>query len=107
MKTIEEKNRMIAEFMGVKVSYVDNDKVAIIDGKWVDFCDLEYHTSWEWLMPVVEKIESYDMNVKIHTSYTSIHFKRKQCIVDVDGRIKIENTYSAVVQFIEWYNENK
>lgn len=104
MKLIREKNKMIAEFMGKHWHRDFFKDVCIISPSNISY---KFHTSWDWLMPVVEGIEEYEMNVKIHTSYTSIHFKRKQCIVDVDGGSKIENTYNAVVQFIEWYNKQK
>ena len=59
-----EENKLIAEFMGYKtykmngylnVEYADNNHRTIQD--------THYHSSWDWLMPVVEKIRevtSYD-----------------------------------------------
>ncbi len=52
MKNIEENNKLIAEFMNV--DHVD------IDQAYEDYGELKYHTSWDWLMPVVEKIESLE-----------------------------------------------
>ena len=55
-------NKLIAEFMGVNVITLDdvrknkNPYFSSADGYLED--DLKYHTSWDWLMPVVEKIET-------------------------------------------------
>ena len=101
-----ENNKLIAEFMVVD----------LIDGQ-----EGEYHTSWEWLMPVVEKIEeialedvdgSYKVhrfNVKIESFYCVItdgKDEHRELIVADDGDKK-SNVYYAVVEFIKWYNENK
>ena len=136
MKTIEEKNRMIAEFMGGKYSGQTSFDIKL-DEIWLPFhgvCklhdngkSLKYHTSWDWLMPVVEKIETTTFQLKdgthtdcwILTSYDNRdEFKgwsveieaeqlRKKFYVDKKHPSKIEATHNSVVQFIEWYNENK
>lgn len=109
MKTIVEKNRMIAEFMGLRYGRSSVKTYVIENNKEVLPKDLKYHTSWDWLMPVVEKIESlgYEFQITKEEAY----FK------DTDGDFEIvasafngsimDNTYNAVVQFIEWFNENK
>ena len=40
-------NRLIAEFMGAEGHPLDQ---------------MKYHTSWDWLMPVIEKIETLGYN---------------------------------------------
>ena len=41
-------NKLIAEFMGVDQVDIDT---------WLETnSNLKYHTSWDWLMPVVEKV---------------------------------------------------
>lgn len=58
-KEIVEKNKIIAEFMG-GILHTNGSS-----GEWFKFdggiahdtSDLKYHSSWDWLMPVVEKIE--------------------------------------------------
>lgn len=84
-------NELIAEFMN-KVLY--DDWVAV-DGKLPS--GLRYDTSWDWLMPVVEKIEK-DFNgfVLIHNS---------KCVINPGnlvkvGDSKIDAVYKAVVEFI-------
>ena len=49
-----EDNRLIAEFMGA--IFDDNGMTRICDkGGRVSDLNLQYHTSWDWLMPVVSK----------------------------------------------------
>ncbi len=52
-KTIIEWNKLIAEFMGVSHAAVDGNLYYYVNGDSYD--TLEYHTSWDWLMPVVNK----------------------------------------------------
>lgn len=105
MKTTEGNNRMIAEFMGASGFDMLGEKV-----------EPKYHTSWDWLMPVVEKIES----IKNEHGFTySVRMSGKFCTVEsvnysmIDmqlkgaGNTKLQATYQAVVQFIEWYNKQK
>lgn len=73
MKTTEN-NKLIAEFMGVKL---DNEF-------WS--ANFQYYTSWDWLMPVMKKIEDINGKVFITTS--------------------LEANYNMVVEYIKWYNEN-
>ena len=84
MKNFKENNKMIAEFMGdissmnAKVSFSKNCGVK----------DLQYHLSWDWLMPVVDKC--YTSNIQHPNDDIT------QGLIDVD----IESTYNAVVEFI-------
>lgn len=55
MKTIEEKNRMIAEFMGSPYEWDNNEKAWYDDDQRLVGIELKYHTSWDWLMPVAHK----------------------------------------------------
>ena len=77
---------------------------------------LAYHKSWDWLMPVVEKIESIELSNKEYPNF-SVKIIKNTCEVmrcrnsEVYKTIshkfensKINNTYQAVVEFIQWYN---
>ena len=100
MKTIEEKNRMIAEFMGFKLQDDPNERwfgqyFTVPNKVWANRIELlHFHASWDWLMPVVEKIESVNEGVP-------------QQLLNASLFSYIEEVYSSVVEFIEWYNENK
>ena len=112
--TTEQGNKLIAEFMEFNI----NDGFVVTDyndeflrdkkGTWED---VKYHSSWDWLMPVVEKIESLSCNVNIINKYCQIiRFEggapRFQKSI-TDSQTKIENTWLAVVEFIKWYNQTK
>ena len=64
--------------------------------------NFKYQTSWDWLMPVVEKIQFY-AHVKIENT---------QCLITVNGNLitgvvggdNIDNVYKAAIEFINWYN---
>jgi hypothetical protein len=148
-----ENNKLIAEFMGYRECpmklyrmddkfesvtiysmYQDEDEYLTIEAgkKQVKFSpnEMEFHTSWDWLMPVVEKIERehkanfitkciwnefnecsyYQVIVNIEKGEMS---KDRSCIYDskkvydyIGESIKDKRkaTHEAVVQFIKWYN---
>ena len=78
----EEDNKLIAEFMDMKVS-TDGTQVKCENWFYVDL-DSTFNTSWDWLMPVVNKI----LFIKPDFEYV----------------IDLEVTYPAVVKFIKEYN---
>ena len=138
-------NKLIAEFMGSKTirinvpfeydlgeelptsknicnSIVDAmEEVQIeIDEGIINGCDLcmetpQYHTSWDLLMPVVDKIESFEdenrcaqYNVNMLQCWVEIiHNETSEEIVEAEGINKLQATYQAVVEFIKFYNQNK
>ena len=83
-----DKNRLIAEFMGVDQVDIDT---------WCDeHTELKYQTSWDWLMPVVSKCfktgdDTYEWDNIMDTLFT--------CDRDI--------VYAQVVEFINQYNKNK
>lgn len=113
MKTIKQRlNEVIAEFMGIYSSENGYDYSAI-GNKGV-----EYHTSWDWLMSVIQEIslrnhidKSYMGIVTIYglnrTGIQCYHNERLVKVIDISDVTGIEPTYKAVVEFIEWYNESK
>ena len=106
-----KNNKLIAEFMGYEIIYRPNSNgfIEISDTELCDVDDLKYHTSWDWLMPVVEKIESderYDVDILQYG--TRIRENQKEIvnnIANISFDKKIEHTYDAVVEFINPYNK--
>ena len=114
-----KNNKLIAEFMEINVVTIDdvrknkNPYISSADGYLED--DLKYHCSWDWLMPVVEKIECTKtddednsdrfFNVMIEVFECNIN-GRDICICE-NGNTKLEATYRAVVKFINQYNFNE
>lgn len=115
-----EGNKLIAEFMQLKFS---NDKWY----RWDDvnkgsgyFIKLKYHSSWDWLMPVVEKIIDIDITPAPNWTGYRIEIVPRGYVkisgvfpmapifknVSIEGSL-IKATWLAVVEFIKWHNENK
>lgn len=128
--TVEEGNRLIAEFLGGKVyeAYRHGDYVDYaIEGKWVkDFRDSEnnmktggmgfkmmlanckFHSRPDWLMPVVEKIEQGNYGFKMCRKVVEVYFDdTKEIILKTKEKCRRESLWLAVVKFIQWYNSHK
>jgi hypothetical protein len=124
-KIITDKSISIAEFMGCTI-YGDKRNIVTPKGSKYKFPkpienratygnDLRYHTSWDWLMPVVEKIESIENELGYLYSVTIMN--KNQCEITNENEYicgggfenlettKIEAVYEAVVGFIKLYNE--
>jgi hypothetical protein len=101
MKTLEliEANKLIAGFMGLKPAFMlgkyrysdspffyssnDTEEQTMQDiAKYV-----KYHCSWDWLMPVIQKIQDLGYPA-LDADYT-----------------KIDELHANVVDFINWYYE--
>ena len=75
-----DANKLIAEFMGDKFS---------------DVAEMKYHTSWDWLMPVVEKCLVGEAEQSEEISNTTIkNIYEGICNQDISF------AYQAVVEFI-------
>ena len=135
-----ENNKLIAEFMGWKLqdnpterwygSYKEQNGIL---HKNTNKEPLLFHTSWDWLMPVVDKIErQHKANFRIKCIWNEFNecsyyqvivnieqgemSKDRSCIYDSKkvydyigdtSKCKVSATYKAVVEFIKWYNKNK
>lgn len=99
MATTEENNQLIALFMGFLEAQTGTFKIELNHHKGFHRAiELKFHTSWDWLMPVVSKCYEYG---------ELDNTQREQIIASLSGIIDIEDTHNAVVDFIKWYNENK
>tara|TARA_R100000030_G_scaffold95020_2_gene82219 strand:- start:119 stop:379 length:261 start_codon:yes stop_codon:yes gene_type:complete len=80
---MKNNNKLIAEFMGLNI-----DK-----GVQADYMEheLKYHESWDWLRPVVIKIEQDCEGVP-------------QEMLNISLYSDINEVYEAVVTFIKEYN---
>jgi hypothetical protein len=79
----------------------DNELIAVfMDAKnWGH--ENPYDTSWDWLIPVIQKIDSmYNMD---QTSILEDAIYSK--VLTLSITVKIEDAYSEVVDFIKWYNQ--
>lgn len=106
--TTQEKNVLIAEFMGCE--YVEKLLYNGYEGVTINGLpdeliptyvpsQLSYHKSWDWLMPVIQKINLRDYNAKLHSIQVLINSELPYA--------KIEHIFEFVMQFIELFNHNK
>lgn len=126
--TVEEGDGLIAEFMGAEWRKDDYDVYGYAfkefptkhSGKWWDAKALQYHSSWDWLMPVVEKIEEIEDE---HHGHFGVYINSNGCSIqatnlrtdepladpphyfdEVISVTKNQATWKAVINFILWYN---
>ena len=116
MKTIEI-NKLIAEFMGLNLHQGIWRKSTLATERKICKEDaLKYHEDWNWLMVVVEKIESIEYGIYQVDILQEGCKILERCRLLIDNRVgklesdttKIESVYLACVEFIKWYNnQNK
>ena len=93
---IMKDSKLILEFMGIESI---NDKMrghlyeCPVTAEYVT--ELEYHTSWDWLMPVVSKCREESNAEDSH--WEAVYYSLEGCDIDI--------TYKAVLEFIEDYNK--
>jgi len=122
MEDTMENNKLIAEFLGIRV--LNQEEARQCDSWLLTKCDVDlmYHTSWNWLMEAVEKIEVesiydiqavYDNREEFKGWYPDLFtMNPKDDVIavsmdDLRYETKIKATYKAVIEFIKWYNKNK
>jgi len=118
-----ENNKLIAEFMGWTY-HPETSTHGMRDNTWeykphYYHHSLLFHSSWDWLMPVVEKIESLDELGGIVTIKQGLCIIESRMLGDKSVYAKVNHyflqgvkgkqqaTHEAVVEFIKWYNQNK
>jgi hypothetical protein len=82
-----ENNKLISEFMGGEKPERTSDLRHFIEEYH------NYHTSWDWLIPVLNHIEMQCQGVP-------------EELLDVSFYDDIDTVYRAVVEFIKEYNNN-
>jgi hypothetical protein len=125
--THEEGNKIICEFMG-------QDYETMLDSIWGEYYNSGirnpefmknpenynfYHSSWDWLFLVIEKIEDLDPNNRVSHTY-SIDITRngttayKNIWGHGESRIishnnshnnRLNNTWLTCIEFILWYQK--
>ncbi len=70
--------------------------------------EAQYHSSWEWLMTVIEKIE--DLGFRVYATKDSCQIYKQYCdfpdnfIIDADfKKDRLENAFDGVAAFAEWW----
>ena len=111
---IIEGNKLIVEFIGYKFIEDGHQYWRLSDKHLLLENELKYHSSWDWLMPVVLKIntmDNFDYSVKIFTMDCQIENSKGEIIVRCECKYNpdelINSVWEAVVEFIKWYNSWK
>ncbi len=85
----QENNKLIAEFMGLELTTDGISDLYYTKDKRLKQIE-NYHTSWDWLMPVVSKCREESNAEDSH--WEAIYYSLEGCDIDV--------THYAVVEFI-------
>ena len=103
-----EDNKLIAEFMGAEKTHIQSGKIGDIycpvpSKNGSEYADkLQYHKSWDWLMPVIEKCLVGEAEQSEEISNTTIkNIYEGICNQDISF------AYKSVVEFIKNYNNGK
>ena len=88
-----DANKLIAEFMGLhplsRASFISDKNQEYYES----LSELKYHTSWDWLMPVIEKcVRTGDDTDKWDNIFNTL------------TTLSIKEVYEEVVEFIKQYN---
>ncbi len=119
---IVESNKLIAEFMGIELFSNNTFTEALLICSALDLpvnpCthfnntqetvylnEFKFNKSWDWLLPVISKIEELGYLV------TMVGFN---CYIDGDNFAfrsktynKLQSAFETIIEFITWYNLNK
>tara|TARA_R110002050_G_scaffold237499_1_gene373437 strand:- start:63 stop:359 length:297 start_codon:yes stop_codon:yes gene_type:complete len=94
----QENNKLIAEFMGWDIqnqtTIPTNIHLSNLEFDNGEVMELKYHTSWDWLMPVLKKI-NIQLNPDNYNDWRIINRPTEYCLEDV---------YAQAVQFIKDQN---
>lgn len=119
--TTEEKNKVIGFFMGAKktgsstgiesggvateykgktgkVEFIFYDK----PGAWTDTKRMEFHESYDWLVPAFKKF--IGLKFKGHSSASAFHNKYCEYIINAISYKSITEAFDLLVEAVEWYN---
>ena len=119
-ETIIKDLTLLAEFMGWERDHHFKDVVYRL-GKAIELdSTFKYHSSWDWLMPVVEKVEDIkQMRCQIYVTispfeisiYCSGHIERELTVFSFKKNGKLFSdtekkaiVFEGLVKLIKWYN---
>lgn len=102
-------NELIAEFMKLD-KHPNNQRAYWVEDQdcYLTFDNLQFHKSWNQLMPVVEKIASIparEFNYDV-TKMTQLRLNKDQ-ILTLPIICPIDVLYKKIIDFLKWYNQQK
>jgi hypothetical protein len=109
-----ENNILLAQFLGYQQKpEISNDLYINSDKKDVLFVNqMKFDSDYNFLMQVVEKIESIGAVVTIGRMKTEIQYLHPiksyiNCNISIASGVKINHIYAACIEFVKWYNAEK
>ena len=111
-------NILIAKFLGTQVREEGIFKLPLSDNYLYTYNELHFHSDWNWLMLVVDKLTDIGVEVSVlnvfhnqvfkykYVSFCYHRFRLTNVLGVGENRYKdiISATYNACVEFIKWYN---
>lgn len=109
-------NPKIANFMGLKKSPKSIQEFALgvkehgllYETGNIKHEHLQYRENWNWLMGVVDKIESIeDGKYRININWDATAIYNHVTLLpyfSTENTNKLESTYETILKFINWYN---
>ncbi len=91
-----ENNKLIAEFMGDGKEYEVDINTKTLKS---------YNNSWDWLIPVIKKIDSYACEEMDFSDYDD--YRNKYMFIhNISLHNDIREVYNQAVEFINEFNKN-
>lgn len=115
--TIEEKSKVVAGFMGAEldITCAHYDECDVDPTKGTNnpgyrrYDQMEYHSSFEWLMPVIRKCRDINKKSEKGLFNDPTNNLRAQVMYErVEAHLldlHVLSTFNAVFQMIDWYNK--
>lgn len=115
MDMVTEHNKMIAKFMnllpeGLHAWHYTNNSFGLRFNTIYFHDELQYHSSWDWLMPVAQRVMKIivtpmdnDLNNLNHEYYQQLRKYFFYALKQMDQQA----LYDAVVEILIWYNKIK
>lgn len=82
----------------------DDDKQLLLDFIGSNEDSISLDIDWNFLMQVIDKIDSLDYNCNVEITSTYVNIDTLPRIIHRKGN-RFENTYKACIDFVNWYNE--
>jgi hypothetical protein len=97
-----ESNKLLAEFLGMELTTDGISQLYYTEDRSLRQIP-KFHTDWNWLMQVVDKIFSTDLYYDEYIDYNASMFTNGQ----IELSASIKHVYDQCVEFVKWYNEQK
>lgn len=113
---IERGNRIVAEFMEIpKCDRCDDcGSYKFGSGQYYSPAKMEYHSSWDWLVPVYRKINEIH---KVYIDKVAPQFQGVTWTTEMSEKwwpayaatrdLDLQKLWTAIVKFLEWYNSQQ